>query len=438
MNTKVYKLLVAANQTDGNGTATTGNVLSKTNPGDGVVGILTNKNNVMDSSPTYAEAIAEGPSIFIARGVSGYFPHKSSPIQLSNVKGAYLSLYAPTARQTTVVGYNRVTSTGSLEANAAGTTTKEFALTGVFKGNKNTYSGRQEFRRWSYVAAAGASQRTVAIGLANRINSDPMGLATAIVVGDGTGQTLSTSTTPYIQGDTGATNYGIEITSQGLESYKNYMIPFMQYFTISAPTGFTSATAISTVQEHVEGNGTKELVTELETNEKGWSGLTNRRLFPIPTYTSYVNTSGTALAMTPTATVVQNNDKVTFSATVAAILLPGDKITINGEACEIKYFISTTVAVLTAPVVQTGAGTLTTTRTVFYNLLVIEHDDVHTGGVLMQDQAAKQMTIVALPYNAAANGTRTAHPIEADLTAILTGAPIGLTALPVVTMDDGN
>lgn len=439
MNTPVYKLLIAANQTDGNGTATTGNVLSATNPADGVVAIMTQKNNVMDSSPTYAEAIAEGPSITIARGISGSFPKRSHPIQLANVTGAALSLFAPTARQTTIIGYSRVAAAGNLEANASSTDTKEYTIHLTFKGDKENYSHRAEYRSFTYIAPVSATQRQVAIGLANRINQDPAALVSAIVVGDGTGQTLSTSTTPYIVGDTGASNYGIEITSEDMVSWASYNKPFMNFFTVALDEGFTSATELSTVQEHVRGNGTYNHVRELEYNEQGFNGISNRIKFPYPNPTVYAASPASTLALVPTATVVQNNDSVTFSASVAAHLLPGDVITINGEVCEIKYFVSATVAVMTAPIVQTGAAALAVVRRVGYNLLVIEHDDRHIGGVMLQSQNAKVMTLVALPYNAnLTTGARTAHPIEADLTAILAGAPINLAALNVITMHDGN
>lgn len=441
MNTPVYKMLVAANQTDGNGTATTGNVLSTSNPANGVVAILTAKNNVMDSSPTYAEAIAEGPSISIGQGITSNYPKLSHPIQLRAVTGAMLSLFAPTARQTTIIGYNRQTAVaaGNIEPNASTTDTKEYVVKITFKGDKENYSHRAEYRTFTYVAPASGTQRQIAIGLANKINQDPAALVTAIVVGDGTGQTLSTSTTPYIVGDTAATNYGIEITSASPVAWSSYNKPFMNFFSVALGDGFTSATELTTVQQHVQGNGTYNHVRELEYNEQGFLGVSNRIKFPFPSPTSYVANPAATLALVPTATVVQDNDAVTFSASMAAILLPGDVITINGEVCEIKYFISTTVAALTAPIVQTGAAGLAVVRRVGYNLLAIEHSDVHTGGVLMQDQAAKVMTLVALPYNAnLTTGARTAHPIEADLTAILAGAPINLAAIPVVTMHDGN
>lgn len=440
MNTKVYKMLVAANQTDGNGTATTGNVLSTTNPASGVVAILDSKNNVMDSSPTYAEALAAGPSIFIGQGQgSGKYPILSAPIQLSNIRGAVLGLYAPAARQTTIVGYNRVTAAGNIEPNASSTDTKMYVMHIAFLGDKENYSNRTDYRTYQYVAPASATQRDIAIYFANRINQDGVAKATAIVVGDGTGVAAATSTTPLIIGGTGATNYGIEITSNGQPAWESFNAPFMDFFKVSLDTGFTSATEISTVQEHVKGNGTLQHIRELEYNAQGWDGLTNRSKFPFPTPASFVSTTGFTLAVTPTATVVQGSDAVTFSATVAAILLPGDTITINGETCEIKYFVSATVAIMTAPIVQASAGTLTVTRVVGYNLLVIEHVDEHIGGELQQLKSSNWLTtFVALPYNANAAGARTAHPIEADLVAVLTGAPIGLTAIPTVTMSDGN
>ncbi len=440
MNTKVYKMLVAANQTDGNGTSTSGNVLSSTNPASGVVAILDNKNNVMDSSPTYAEALASGPSIFIGQGQgSGKYPILSSPIQLSNIRGAVLGLYAPAARQTTIVGYNRVLAAGNIEPNASSTDTKMYVMHIAFLGDKENYSNRTDYRTYQYVAAASATQRDIAIYFANRINQDGVAKATAIVVGDGTGVAAATSTTPLIIGGTGATNYGIEITSNGQPAWESFNAPFMDFFKVSLDTGFTTATEISTVQEHVKGNGTLQHIRELEYNAQGWDGLTNRNKFPFPTPASFVSTTGFTLAVTPTATVVQGSDSVTFSATVAAILLPGDIITINGETCEIKYFVSATVAIMTAPIVQTGAAALTVTRVVGYNLLVIEHVDEHIGGELQQLKSSNWLTtFVALPYNANAAGARTAHPIEADLVAVLTGAPIGLTAIPTVTMSDGN
>lgn len=439
MNTKVYKMLVAANQTDGNGTATTGNVLSSSNPANGVVAILDNKNNVMDSSPTYAEAVAAGPSVFIAQGVTGRYPITSLPIQLANIRGAVLGLYNPACRQTSCVGYNRVTATGQLEANASSTDTKTYVLHIAFLGDKETYSNRTNYRTYQYVAPASATQLMVATYFANRINNDPMALATAIVAGNGTSFTAATSTAPLIMGSSGATNYGIEITSNAQPSWDSSNRPFMDFFKVTVDTGFTSTTVVSTPQEHVIGNGTLQHVRELEYNGQGWDGFTNRSKFPFPSPTSYVSTTGFTLSVTPTATVVQGSDTVTFSATVAAILLPGDTITINGETCEIKMFVSSTVAVMTAPIVQASAGTLTVTRVVGYNLLVIEHEDAHIAGELQQIKSSNWITtFVALPYNAAAGGTRTAHPIEADLVAILTGAPIGLTAIPTVSMSDGN
>ncbi len=181
-------------------------------------------------------------------------------------------------------------------------------------------------------------------------------------------------------------------------------------------------------------NGTYNQVYTLENKDFMYEGVMNRRLWPIPVLDYSANSTyelSSAIAETVAGTI--NEDKVTFSATVAAKLQAGDKVTLNAVAYEIKYFISTTVAILTSVLVGTSVTDAVKVKDK-YDIIVIEFNDsinTPTGVVAV----ANKSVIIATPsidaggaYNSlSANGT----DVKAVLDAWMATTPGAFPAISI-------
>ncbi len=143
-------------------------------------------------------------------------------------------------------------------------------------------------------------------------------------------------------------------------------------------------------------------------------------MWPIPAL-DYSSVSALVLsaAITPTWAGTTGEDQVTFSATVAAILRVGEKIDLDGANYEIKYFISTTVAVLTTPLLSTATTGAAKAR-LKYDLINIEFNDrinTPTGVVAV----ANKSIVIATPAIDAGGAYNSLSASGTQLKAILDG-----------------
>lgn len=318
--------------------------------------------------------------------------------------------YRPAIRKVYAIGYSRLLATGAIEVNNS--TNYHFNIN--FKNDKFVYAARPEQLNINFLSPVANTQLLTATTIAASINNSSFkSLVVAIVVGDGTG----------VYGVTGATNYGVEITAKDIDQFSATTYTQNQvYFSVQVDdnSGFGTTTTCTTIQEANFGNGTYNQVYVAENFDFAYEGVTNRRLWPIPVldYSSsstYILSS--AIAETVTGTIAE--DKVTFSATVAAKIRAGEKVELGGVNYEVKYFISTTVAVLTSVLTAGLSGDAVKIR-FKYDLVNIEFNDrIHTPtGVVA---VANKSIIIAVPSidtGGAYNSTGTAGT---NLKAILDG-----------------
>ena len=146
----------------------------------------------------------------------------------------------------------------------------------------------------------------------------------------------------------------------------------------------------------------------------------NRRQWPIPVL-DYSSSSTLSLSSTsgiPAITVGNiGEDRITFTSSIAGILRAGEKVELNGANYEIKYFVSTTIAVLTSVLLAATTGTVTKVR-YKYSTINIEFNDAintPTGVVAMANKSVS----IAVP-TITAGGAYTSHSQAAiDLKALL-------------------
>jgi hypothetical protein len=125
-------------------------------------------------------------------------------------------------------------------------------------------------------------------------------------------------------------------------------------------------------------------------------GSRNRRMWIIPALDySSTNTYVLSAAIAETVTGTIAEDKVTFSATVAASIRPGEKVELGGVNYEIKYFISTTVAILTS-VLTAGLAAGAAKVRLKYDTIIIEFND-SVNGPTGYVAVANKSVIIAVP-----------------------------------------
>jgi hypothetical protein len=347
------------------------------------------------------DTVSDSDEIRIFQGLASGF--KISPVipgrGITNVNAEN---YAAAKRTVWSIGYSRSTATGSITVNSD--TLYQFGV--IFKNEKNLFSERPLRFSLSFQSAVTATQSLIATQIANAINNNaslPVNI-TAVKVGDGTG----------VAGLTGASNFGVEITgnilTQFSTEYWENRVDFDVF--VDSTSGFV-ATPFAVIERKSYGTGTYQQIYNIENFDFGYEGVLNRRLFPFPTLTYAANATLVGTTIVPTATMTTLEDKITFSATVVGMLASGDQITIGGVAFEIKYFISSTVAIATA--VNTGS-TLTTqavVKKVGYDMINIEFRNRHNGGgadVLVDSQ---QSIVIAVPAGIAGSAY-TVNSLQAD------------------------
>jgi len=351
---------------------------------------------------------------------------KSMWIDGSSVISARAEGYAPATREVWAIGYDRKAAAGSIEVNNA----SDYTASILFKNDKSLYSERPEMLRINFTSSATATQLSIATQVAAAINNGGFKtLVKAIVVGNGTG----------VYGLTAATAWGVEITALDINQFRSSTYKENRvYFSVQVDdsTGFGSSTACTQISANNPGEGTYNYIYNKENFDYQYEGLSNRRLWPAQQVSFNVSNAGyLTAAIVPTVTGVVGEDTVTFSATVAAIIRPGELVELNGNMYEVKYFISATVAVLTT-VVPAIAALSAVKLKYFYSLLIVEFtDNSFTSGADVISVARKSVYIATpainagAAYTAIATGSTEGAALLTNLNAWLATTP----AAPVLT-----
>jgi hypothetical protein len=380
--TRVQNILIS------DGTALPANDAATTALSSGQIGIFGADMKALN--PAGGDTITTQPYIFVIESKTDssgtVYPKRSMKIAGTAVTKYEAESYAPAQREVWSIGLDRKLATGSIAVSAS--TVYKFAIR--FKNDKWNYSNHPEVFSVSFTSSASATQSSIATQIAGAINNGAYkNLISAIVVGDGTG----------VYGVTGATDFGVEITAKDVDQFNSVTYtPNKVYFSVHVDdsTGFDTTTTCTQIQAFTYGSGTYDQVYMLENKDFGFEGVTNRRMWPIPAL-DYSTTSSFVLsaAITPTVTGTIGEDKVTFSATVASILRAGEKVELGGVNYEIKYFISTTVAVLTS-VLTAGLVAAAAKVRMKYDTVSIEFTDAINGPIGTPVFANKSV-IIAVP-----------------------------------------
>ncbi len=399
-----------------NGTApvSAGSLGNLTNVTSGLIGLF----GLDGKALTPGQTISDASAFYVAVGLSDGSLKRSMPIYGATINQYKGTHYATNCRQTDVIGYNRNTTVGSITANNS----TEYAFNLLFASKKTLYSERPYRRSYRFTSSSSATQLNVAIQIFNAINNDAACEATAVIVGDGTTVTTTVvgGVTYTIFGGTAASNYGVEITSSQLTQFSNAYLEERPYFTtsIDPTTGFGAGTTKTNLATTSPGEGTYQMVYNLENFSAGYEGLQNRMIFPLQT--PLLNATATAQTTTivPTAAGTITRDVVTFSASVAGILAAGDKITINAaNTYEIKYFIDSTHAVVTTPLLATSV-TDAVTKNQQYDMLTIKFNNPNIEATASSVDSEQQI-IIAAPAGISASAYNVQSAAVAGLLAIL-------------------
>jgi hypothetical protein len=395
---------------DGTGLPANDTAVSTSFIAAGTVAILGSDMKALN--PAGTDTITTQPYIHIVEaktdtnGVA--YMKRSMKIDGAAVTNYQAKSYTPAQREVWAIGYNRKTSAGTIEvANSTNYTCRI-----RFKNDKWLYSQRPEELTINVTSVASATQSSIATQVAAAINNSSFTtLVSAIVVGDGTG----------VYGVTGATNFGVEITAKDVSQFAtSTYTPNNVYFSVHVDdsTGFGTTTTCTQIQAFTYGSGTFNQIRSLEDKAFAQEGVTNRRLWIIPDL-DYSSTSTYVLsaAITPTVTGTIAEDKVTFSATVAAILNPGEKVELGGVNYEIKYFISSTVAVLTS-VLTAGLVAAAAKVRGKYDTVIIEFND-SVNGPTGYVAVANKSVIIAFPAFAAGGAYNSLSTAGTNIKAVL-------------------
>jgi len=404
----------------GNGTAleTTVNTLTP-----GKLGLFGQDQTILASAYLAGGA---GESITVSETYADGSFKKSMSINGANVTSARGKRYSPATREVWAIGYNRKTAAGLIGV----VNSTDYTFNIRFKNDKSLYSERPEVLRGSFVSSAAATQLTIATQIAAVVNNGGFKtLVKAIIVGNGTG----------IQGLTGATAYGVEITALDINQFRSSTYKENRvYFSVSVEdaTGFGATTTCDQIQANSYGEGTYNYIYNKENFDYQYEGLSNRRLWPAQSVSFNVSPTGyLTSAIVPTVTGVVGEDTVTFSASVAAMIRVGELVELNGNMYEVKYFISTTVAVLTVSVPAIGGGSAVKVK-YFYSILILEFaDNSFTSGADLISVARKSVYIATpaidagAAYTAIATGSTEGASLLSKLNTWLAATP----AKPVLT-----
>jgi len=386
----------------GNGSALEADVNTLT---PGKLGLFTMANTALTAA--YASGSATQKIQVSETFADGSFK-KSMLIDGASVISARTEGYAPATREVWAIGYDRKAAAGSIEVNNS----SDYTASIRFKNDKSLYSERPEMLRINFTSSATATQLSIATQIAAVINNGGFKtLVSAVVVGNGTG----------VYGLTGATAWGVEISALDINqfrssTYKENRVYFSCH--VDDATGFGSSTTCTQISANNPGEGTYNYIYNKENFDYQYEGLSNRRLWPAQSVSFNVSsTAKLSAAITPTATTVLGSDVVTFSATVATILRPGELITLAGVNYEIKYFINSTNAVLTVPYGTTGASGVAVKVRCFYSIIVLEfNDNSFTSGADLISVARKSVYIATPAIDDNATWTTFAGAITAGST----------------------
>jgi hypothetical protein len=368
-------------------------------------------------NPASGDTITTQPFIYLIEGKTGVadgvdYVKRSFKIGGTNVTGYKAESYAPAQREVWAIGYNRKTSTGLIEVN----NDSNYHFTIRFKNDKFLYSQRPEVLNVNFQSSATTNtQFSLATTIAASINNSSFKVElVAVVVGNGTG----------VYGLTAATAWGVEITSKDVNQFaSSTYTPNKVYFSchVDDSSGFGTTTTCTQIQAFSYGSGTYDQVSTLEAKFAAYEGVTNRRLWPVPSIDPSASSTlilSAAIGVNVSATI--SEDVVTFAGAVNAILRAGEKVEINSVNYEIKYFISTTVAVLTTTVAGTfGAANVCKVRLKYdtINIDVVDSIVTPTGVVA----SANKQVIIAVPAINTAGAYNSLSTAGTDLKALLDG-----------------
>jgi len=365
----------------------------------GVFGSSTNSMTEVSAAPT----ITTEPALTLFSGYSDGTIKKGMTIKGSAITKYNGERYSPDTRDAWSIGYNRYTAAGSLQVVNNAVYTYIVAI----KYDKSLYSERPLDFRISFTSDSGATQQTICAQIYALLTANKQGVnkdVKAIIVSNGPSTPVTfvyNGITYTVYGD--ATNataslYGIEFTGADIPQFQNtqYMVrrPYFAVF-VDTTTAFGNSTSVGQINAMTTGNGIYDAVYNQENFDYGYEGVLNRTQWPIPTLAYNASTTFySSAALVPTVTVVATSDIATFSASVSGLLPVGARIVIgtSNEVAEIKYFISTTVAVLVSPIV-TSESTVTVKMNFQYSVIDIEFRDTIVSSIGGVDLATKTIKI---------------------------------------------
>lgn len=409
----------------GNGTAleTTVNTLTP-----GKLGLFGQDQTILASAYLAGGA---GESITVSETYADGSFKKSMSINGANVISARGKRYSPATREVWAIGYNRKTAAGLI----AVVNSTDYTFNIRFKNDKSLYSERPEVLRGSFLSSAAATQLTIATQIAAVVNNGGYKtLVKAIIVGNGTG----------IQGLTGATAYGVEITALDINQFRSSTYKENRvYFSVSVEdaTGFGATTTCDQIQANSYGEGTYNYIYNKENFDYQYEGLSNRRLWPAQSVSFNVSPTGyltTTVAGTGNVGVTAGSDIITF-ATTNAMVRVGELVSLDGVMYEIKYLIGTgaaSSAVLTTPFAGLTTATSVLLFKYFYSILILEFtDNSFTSGADLISVSRKSVYIATpaidagAAYTAIATGSTEGASLLSKLNTWLAATP----AKPVLT-----
>jgi hypothetical protein len=408
-----------------NGTDTLANNASVTTVTSGQIAVIGNDMTALN--PAGGDSISTQPFIYLVEGKTGSdavdYLKRSFKIGGTQITSYEAESYTPAQREVWAIGYNRKTAAGLIELN--NDTNYNFSIR--FKNDKFNYSARPEVLNVNFQSPATATQLGIATTVAASINNGAYkSQLVAVVVGNGTG----------LYGLTGASAWGVEITAKDVNQFStSTYTPNKVYFSVfvNDTSGFGTTTTCTQIQAFTYGTGTYDQISTMESKDAAYEGVVNRRLWPIPSIdASATSTLVLSAAIVPTVTGTSGEDTVTFSATVAAILRAGERVELGGVNYEIKYFISSTVAVLTS--VLTGALVAAAAKVrLKYDVITIELNETINSPTA--NAIANKSIVIAVPaidtggaYNAlSAVGTK----IKAILDGWMATTPLAPPAISI-------
>lgn len=393
------------------------------------VGSITKQFNFLSADNTVVQGGSVTPStdptIYALNELANGDLKRSFPIKATNIVSMTGAKYAPATRCVRAIGYSRSGATGTIEVNSS----TQYTGTIVFKSDKLLFSERQETLRFQFTSAANATKSSIADQIVGAINATAYATGAtkvikAVKVGNQTG----------VYGVTNATEFGVEIWGLDVEqfnatSYKEVIVQFEVF--LDSNSGF-GATTKTNVQSADHGVGTYRSIYNLEKYNYQYEGVLNRRLFPVPELAYLASSTGvtsdTLAAFTVTGTIAE--DKVTFSAASNVELPAGSIVLLDGVQYEIKYYISSTVAILTT-VLSAGLAADAVKGKAWYDVINITIDDtVSTPGANVSAVSKKHIVVAVEAIETSDDDMENKSTTSSDLETLLNAwSPVGTLAL---------